>query len=81
MIDRLQSTRCVLLCSWFFCTHHGVFWPSDSIPPFLIETYTPLSGGTPAYAGTLRRVRRPSGEAEVLRMRRSSPGGDGTDMV
>ena len=29
----------------------------------------------------LRRVRRPSGEAEVLRMRRSSPGGDGTDMV
>ena len=30
---------------------------------------------------TLRRVRRPSGEAEVLRMRRSSPRGDGTDMV
>ena len=30
---------------------------------------------------TLRRVRRPSGEAEGLRMRRSSPGGDGTDMV
>ena len=29
---------------------------------------------------TLRRVRRPSGEAEVLRMRRSSPGGDGTDI-
>ena len=31
---------------------------------------------------TLRRVRRPSGEAEgALRMRRSSPGGDGTDIV
>ena len=30
---------------------------------------------------TLRRVRRPSGEAEVLRMRRRSPVGEGTDMV
>lgn len=43
MIDRLQSTRCVLLCSWFFCTHHDVFWPSDSIPPpFNRDVHTPL---------------------------------------
>ena len=30
---------------------------------------------------TLRRVRRPSGEAEALRMRRSSPRANDTDIV